>query len=63
MAEGRWAGKITSFLAEPLGIGTMFESFHSEGSLPELMERLKMVEREGPISSAKVGNIQAVISS
>lgn len=47
----------------PLGIGTKFDHFQSAGSLPELIERLKMDATEGATSSARLDNIQAVMPS
>ena len=52
-----WHGEVS------LGIGTTLDSFHSDGNLPALMERLKREETDGEIASEKVRSIQAVIPS
>ena len=48
---------------ESLEIGTILEDFHSAGSWPVLIERLKRKAREGVISTAKVFSIQAEMLS
>ena len=53
----------TSCGVESLGIGTILEDFHSAGSWPVLIERLKREVRKGAISTANVFSIQEEMPS
>ena len=46
-----------------IGNGTILEDFHSAGSWPVLIERLKREAREGVISTANAFSIQAEMQS
>jgi len=50
-------------LLEDLGIGTIFEFFHSSGITPLMTEKLKSVVREGAMTDAIHFSILAAIQS